>query len=327
MILISGLGSIGRRHLRNLRACGYNDILLYRTGRSTLPDDELEGIPAVYDYEEALAQQPRAVIVANPTAAHLETALPASRAGCYLFLEKPISHNLEGIDELQREVNERGLTVLVGFQFRYHPALRQIKAWLEEGAIGPVVSAQVHWGEYLPAWHPWEDYRKSYSARADLGGGVVLTLCHPFDYLRWLLGEVTAVSAMMGTQSGLQLNVEDTACVTLRFKSGALGQVYLDYAQRPPSHTLHIVGQAGRITWDAADNDAHCYRAEAEGWEVFSPGDAFERNTMFLEEMRHFLDCLEGKEQPCCTLHDGVRALEIVLAAKQSSVEQKTIDV
>lgn len=325
-LLIAGLGSIGRRHLRNLLSIGCGNIILYRTGKSTLPDDELSSFTVEYNLEKALAHRPIGVIVSNPTALHLPVALAASRADCHLFIEKPIFHTMGGVEELRKEVENRSLSVLVGFQYRFHPALQQIKKWLDSGRIGRIVSAQAHWGEYLPGWHKWEDYRKGYSARGDLGGGVVLTLCHPFDYLRWLIGEVAKVSAVTARLSGLEVDVEDTASVILRFAQGAIGCVYLDFVERRRTHWLHIIGQKGTIHWDDADGMAHLYNAESKQ-ECYTPPEGFERNTMFLEEMGNFLNCLHGKEQPVCTLDDGIRALEIALAVKKSAIKRREFDV
>ena len=120
-IMIAGLGSIGRQHFRNLLTLGERDILLYRTRRSTLPDDELADFPVETDLEAALAHHPEAVIVSNPTALHLEVAIPAARAGCHLMLEKPVAESLERVPELEAAVSESGARVLVGYHFRYHP--------------------------------------------------------------------------------------------------------------------------------------------------------------------------------------------------------------
>ncbi len=139
---------------------------------------------------EALAHKPQAAVIANPTALHLDVAIPAGGSRLHLLMEKPVSHTLERMDDLADALRRGGSRLLVGFQFRYHPGLRQVKAWLDGAEIGRPVGFRSHWGEYLPNWHPWEDYRLSYAARQDLGGGVVLTLIHPLDYLRWLLGEV-----------------------------------------------------------------------------------------------------------------------------------------
>jgi predicted dehydrogenase len=324
--LIAGAGSIGTRHLANLRSLGSHDLRLYRTSlrrRLGTPFD----VPVERELVSALKRRPRAVLVCNPTSLHVPLALSAARSGCHLFIEKPLSHSMEGIEELRAEVQKRGLVAIVGFQFRFHPAFRQAREWLTAGAIGEVVSVRVHWGEYLPGWHPGEDYRRSYSARQALGGGAVLTLSHPFDYLRFLLGEVEAVSALAARRSGFDLDVEDTAEILLRFANGVLGSVALDYIERPPSHGFRILGRKGSIRWKAPDGAARLFDAEQNSVQMAPSSRSYGRNRMFLDEMRHFLACLDGREAPLCSLDDGVRALQIALAAKKAAAEGCTVRV
>ena len=323
--LIAGLGSIGRRHLRNLQALGQQQITLFRTRRSTLPDDELAGLPVETDLSKALAAPPEAVIVSNPTALHLQVAVPAAGAGCHILLEKPVSHTLEGVDALQEALQSRGGRLLVGYQFRFHPGLQQIERLLREGAIGRPLSFRAHWGEYLPGWHPWEDYRQGYSARQDLGGGVILTLSHALDYALWLMGAVHAVWAFASRHSDLELQVEDSAEIGLQFASGATGSIHLDYYQRPPSHRLEIIGSQGTIRWSNEDGAAKLYHPATGAWETFPPPPGFERNHLFLTEMRHFLEVVQGKARPACTLEDGRRALELALAAHTSARQNKLV--
>lgn len=344
--LIVGLGSIGRRHLRNLMALGEDDILLVRTGRATLPDDDLSGFPVEMDLQAALSQHPGAVIVSNPTALHLDIAIRAAEAGCHLLIEKPVSHNMERIDDLKAGVARGGGKVLVGFQFRFHPGLRQMARLMAEGAIGRPLAVRASWGEYLPGWHPWEDYRQGYSARSDLGGGVVLTLCHPMDYLRWLLGDLDALWAFEGMLGDLELSVEDTAEIGLRFCSGVLGSLHLSYNQRPTTHRLEIFGTQGTLRWDNADGITLLYRAPTDsaqsnseyseegkhptgtlsgGWESFPPPPDFERNTLFLDEMRNFLAVIRGEAEPACTLEDGIWAMRLALAVHRSAQHEQII--
>lgn len=327
--LIAGLGSIGRRHLRNLLALGEKDILLYRTFHSTLPEEDLDGFPVETDLHAALDHGPDAVIVSNPTSLHLDVARPAADAGCHILLEKPVSHSTDGLDQLAAVVERSGSRLLVGFQFRFHPSLRQIAQWISAGEIGRPLSARAVYAEYLPRMHPWEDYRTSYSSRRDLGGGVILTLCHPLDYLRWLLGEVDEVWSFIGRVNDFELTVEDTAEIGLQFADGAIGSVHLDFNRRPPAHHLEIVGTRGTIRWDSDDGVAHIYRASINkdevGWHTFAPPGGFERNDMFLDEMRHFLSVVRGEEQPRCTLEDGRSALVIALAAHESHRRRQTI--
>jgi predicted dehydrogenase len=317
-ILIAGFGSIGRRHFNNLLALGERDIVFYRTHRSTLPEDETANFPIETDLQAALAHRPQAVIISNPTALHLEVAIPAARAGCCLMVEKPVSHTVERLDELAAALQSSGSRMLVGYHFRFHPGLQRIRHILEEGGIGRPLSVRAHWGEYLPAWHPWEDYRQGYSARKDLGGGVILTLSHPLDYLRWLFGEVSAIWAFCGELNNLALDVEDTAEIGLRFKTGLLGSLHLDYNQRPPSHHLEVIGTEGTLQWDNSTGSVRHFQAAAGEWREELPPPGFERNTLFLDELRHFLQVCRGQAEPLCTLEDGRQALRLGLAAQAS---------
>lgn len=331
--LIAGLGSIGRRHFRNLIALGEKDLVLLRTRNATLPEDELEGYPVETDLKEALRKhKPDAVIVANPTSMHLDVAIPAAKAGCHILLEKPVSHSLERLDVLQQAAEKSGSKILVGFQFRYHPTLNKARELIHSNTLGEILTIHAHWGEYLPQWHPWEDYRQSYAARADLGGGVIVTLTHPLDYLRYLLGEVESLWSFNGHISSLAIDVEDVAEIGLKFASGTVGGVHVNYFQRPPVHRLEIVGTNGTLRWDNAYGLLQLYKMPASFgsyadqppapvMETFSPPEGFERNQLFAAQTRHFIEVVRGESEPVCSLEDGVMALRLALAAYES---QKT---
>jgi predicted dehydrogenase len=336
--LIAGLGSIGRRHLRNLIALGETDIVLLRSHRATLSDEELAGYPVETDLAEALQKhRPEAVIVANPTSLHLDTAIPAAEAGCHILLEKPVSHSLERLDVLQKAAAKSGSRILVGFQFRYHPTLNKARDLIQAGALGKILTVHAHWGEYLPNWHPWEDYRQSYAARAELGGGVIVTLTHPLDYLRFLLGDVESLWSFNGHVSSLEMDVEDVAEIGLKFASGAVGGVHVNYFQRPPIHKLEIVGTKGTLRWDNADGILHLFQLPAEFGtftanppaaieEHFPLPDGFDRNHLFIAQTKHFIEVIDGA-QPICELNDGIQALRLALGAKESQSTGHTITI
>lgn len=338
--LIAGLGSIGRRHFRNLIALGEKDIILLRSHRATLSDDELAGYPVETDLAEALKRnRPDAVIVANPTSLHLDVAIPAARSGCSILLEKPVSDTLDRVDLLESALEKGGGQLLVGFQFRFHPTLQKAVQLLAEGAIGRPLSFRVQWGEYLPNWHPWEDFKQSYAARPDLGGGVTLTLTHPLDYTRMLLGEADSLWAFASSLN-LNLPVEDSAEIGLKMAGGAIGSVHVDYNQQPPSHCWEIVGSNGTMKWDNASGNLEVFSAhqpdsspmgrgtKGEGkWETHYPPYGFERNVMFIEELKHFMAVVHKKEAPLCTLEDGKQALGLALAARRSAVDRSLVQL
>lgn len=323
--LIVGFGSIGRRHFQNLLTLGEKDIVLLRSLKSTINTDELKDFLVVKQLEEALSLKPDAVILANPTALHLDVAIPAAKSGCHLFFEKPISDSMKGIDTLFDAVRVGGGKAVIGFQFRFHPGLKKIKMLIENNEIGEIISARAHWGEYLPGWHPWEDHRKSYSAKKELGGGVILTLSHPIDYLNWMLGPVSTVWGHHRQINHLEIEVEASAEIGLVFKSGAFASIHLNYIQSPGRHDLEIIGDQGTIRWDNSDGIAHIFRTKTQMWESYNPPVNFERNDLFLAEMKHFIDVVKKDVQPICTLEDGVEVQKIVDAAYLSLKEQRFI--
>ncbi len=172
-ILICGFGSIGRRHFRHFKALGCEAVDVYRTGRGTMADDPALRPDATYhNLEEALAAGPDLVVVANPTSMHAETALAALDAGANLLVEKPLAHTMEDGRRIAARAVERGAAVGVAQNLRFHPHLQTLRGWVRDGGpLGEVVMARAHCGSYLPSWHPWEDYRRSYAARHELGGG------------------------------------------------------------------------------------------------------------------------------------------------------------
>ncbi len=316
--LIVGYGSIGRRHFRNLLDLGERDIIFCRTKKSTLPDEEISGFPVESSLGSALDLNPDAVIISNPTAYHLETAISAAQKGCHILLEKPISHSRERVDEFVRIVNSKDLKVLVGYQFRFHPNLQKIKDLLDQQAIGKPLSFRSHWGEYLPGWHPWEDYRKSYSSRKDLGGGVVLTLSHNFDYLGWLFGDGRVNCSILGNSSDLEIEAEDTAEIGLEYGNGIIGSVHLNYTQIPQKHTLEIIGTKGSIFWDYYQDSVLAHRLDDAGEitsQAYSSPDGFSRDDLFIEEMKNFIEVIMDKAEPVCSLQDGIAALDLALEA------------
>jgi predicted dehydrogenase len=202
-----------------------------------------------------------------------------------------------------------------------------VKRLLNEGAVGRVVAVRVEAGQYLPEWHPWEDYRNGYSARHDLGGGIILDGIHEIDYIRWLLGEVVAVACFAGKLSHLEIDTEDTAAILLRFENGTIGEVHLDYVQRAYSRSCHIIGDEGTIRWDYEAGEVRCYSAATGKWQVIPNPPDWKPNQMYMDEMEHFLNCLARKEEPLLDVFEGRRVLEIALAAKASAETRKFVEI
>jgi predicted dehydrogenase len=319
-VLIAGLGSVGQRHLRNLLSAGVTDIIAYRRRGLPVPEVDHHGIPVYEDLEAALDQRPHVVFVTNPTSQHIEVALAAAERGCDLFIEKPLSHDLARVDDLIRLTAEKQLVAMVGCNFRFHTGLLQVREYLQARSVGRAITARAHAGEYLPDWHPGEDWRAGYSARRDLGGGVILTVIHELDYLSWMFGAVSRVFAMSGTWSSLGTEVEDAAEILVEFADGVHASIHLDYVQRPRTRTLEVIAEGGTIRWDFYAGRLSVYDAATATWTESAAPGFNERNTMYQDELRHFLACVVARRQTAVPLEEGKRVLEAALAARHSGV-------
>ncbi|HEY6802554.1 MAG TPA: Gfo/Idh/MocA family oxidoreductase [Pyrinomonadaceae bacterium] len=340
--LFVGLGGIGQRHVRNLRAL-YGDeieLLAYRVrGLSQVitpefkiePETKLSDKYQIREFsnlDEALAEKPEAMFVCNPSSEHIRIALAGAAAGCHLFIEKPLSHTLTEVEKLIEIVEERKLVGLVGYQLRFHPGLNDLKSLLAENLIGRVISVNAEVGEYLPGFHPYEDYRSLYASKRELGGGVVLSQIHELDYLYWLFGVPQRVFALGGQFSKLALDVEDVASGLLEFEVEGQkipGHLNQDYLQRPPSRFCKIVGDSGKMVLDFIENKLTVFGPDGEV--VITKQYQFERNQMFLDELKHFVACIEGVEQPVVSLTDGLQSLRVALAMKESIATGNVITI
>jgi len=342
-ILIMGLGGIGQRHLRNLRRLCGNDleILAYdpRPNPPVLTDqlkvEEGASLEQKYDLhifpdiEQALAQKPQAAFVCNPTSLHVPVAIQAAQAGCALFIEKPLSHNLDMLDELIDLVETRGLETAIGYQMRFHPCLKRLHELVQEKKVGRILSIRADVGEYLPGWHTYEDYRQGYAARQDLGGGVILSQIHEFDYLYWLFGMPRRVFALGGHLSKLEVDVEDTADILMECEMNGHPvpiSLHQDYLQNPSKRSCEIVGDAGKILVDIRGLTVEVFDGQGNSVETSSYQD-FQRNQLFLDELTCFLDGMQGKQVPLVNLRDGAQSLRMALAAKESLSTGKVVEL
>lgn len=324
--LIVGLGSIGRRHLDCLRRLApAAQVTVLRRPEHPAED----GIRVVHSVEDALAENPQAAIIANPAPYHIETGLALSQAGVHLLIEKPLSDRVEGVEKLLAACREQNIVLQVGYCLRFEPSLLALRQALSERRIGRVLHLKAEVGSYLPDWRPGTDYRDNVSARAELGGGVLLELSHEIDYLCWLAGAVRTVTATMGGSGELEMDAEDHADLLLAFENGVSGTLHMDMLQRPPVRTCKAVGTTGTLLWDGIARETRLYRVrDGEGtWQVLHAGEPGEdRDTMYMAQLRHFLDCIRQGLTPRVAGEDGLRVLKVIEAARLSAGEGRAVE-
>ena len=313
--LVCGTGSIGLRHLKNLKYLGQNDIIVYSTGKSSMVGlkEELKDL-RVYDcLEKALEEKPDVCMVTNPTSMHIDVALKAAKAGCHLYIEKPLSHSLKDLDLLQRIVEQKNLITFITYQFRYNPHIIKLKEIFKnlENIYGKALYVTTEWSEYLPDWHPWEDYKQGYSARKDLGGGVLLTQIHPLNYLNYIFGEIKDVKINKIATKILNIEVDDIADLLLLFENGMSGHIHIDFLQKPRVHTMKIITSKGRFEWDYHQNSL--VFIDMEGNKEDFQNDMFERNDMFIDMLDSFISTIDKKDNTKFNLNEAIKELKFLI--------------
>jgi len=324
--LLVGYGSAGRRHLAHFHALGVTDWTVVRSGRGTLAFQPPCAVRVVPDLEAAFALGHHDfAVVANPSAFHVATATACIGAGCHLLIEKPLATSLDALGAIEHAVRAADRRVLVGFQFRGHPAVDRIAGLVRDGRIGRVLRAELSWGEYLPDWHPWESYRAGYAARVELGGGVHHTLCHPVDLaLRWF-GPPRAVTADLVCNGPLGLEVAESAEAWLEWDGGLRAVIHLDYWRRPGGLRVELLGTDGSLEWDYPAGTLRV-RDSAGNLPIDEPlPGVAEREALFAEQARHFLAVVAGAEPPRSSLRDGMDAARVTLGMEASARRRCTL--
>jgi predicted dehydrogenase len=216
--------------------------------------------------------------------------------------------------------------VLTAYNWRYWPPMLLARTLLDQGRIGAVRAARTEYAYHLPQHrYPGRDYRRFYMADPKQGGGCVLDESHAIDYMRWLCGEVVEVSAVVDKISSLEIGTDDIADLTVRFASGAVGNIHMNlFAWNMHSH-FELMGEEGVLQWRRFDNEIRLFDPKAGRWEVYP--FACQLNDMYVEEARHFVAVVRGEAAPRCDGWDGFRTMQVIDAAQRASAERRWIKV
>ena len=321
-IAIVGYGSIGKRHYRNILKNHEDDIIIC-SKRNDIP----KNIEHYKTINECIKQKPDIAIITNETDKHLKTAIKFANIGCHIFIEKPLSHSFEGVKKLEEISSSKKIVTQIGCNLRFNPCLIKIKKILSQKEIGKIISFQAEHGSYLPDWHPNEDYKKSYAAKKENGGDIMFTSIHEVDYLYWFFGQVTEVFAKSGKYSNLRITSDDHASMFLKFKNGIIGEIHLDYYQRPKTRTCKIIGTNGTIFWNNEENMVKIFQSHTKKLKTILKLNNFDINKMYTDEIRHFKKCVMENKKSINDIKQGIDTLKISLCAKKSSESNKMVKI
>jgi predicted dehydrogenase len=316
-VLIVGVGSIGERHLRCFAATGRARVSLCEvnpTLRAAVAE-RYSVARAFENLEDALAARP-AVVVCTPAHLHLPIALAAARAGAHLLIEKPLSTSFDGLADLEQECEQRQLTAAVAYVYRAHPVLAAMREAIHSGRFGEPVEIVAKCGQHFPLYRP--AYREIYYRDRATGGGAVQdAITHMMNAGEWLVGPVDRLVADLDHQVLEGVTVEDTVHVLTRH-GGVMGCFSLNQHQAPNETTITVICRGGTVRFEAHENRWRWMQEPGGAWHD-EPCDPVERDTPFIRQAEAFLDAVEGRRAPLCSLEEGAQTLRVNLAILASA--------
>lgn len=321
-ILIVGLGSIGKRHLRIARGIFPDaDIRVLRHQLTNEIPEYSNG--CFFCMNEVLEFKPQLAVITSPATFHIATAQMLAEAGVHLLIEKPLSASVEGVEDLIKTCRLKNAALLTGYNLRFLPSLQHFRHLLDEGLVGKVLSMRCEVGQYLPSWRPESDYRQSVSARHDLGGGALLELSHELDYLRWIFGEIKWIKATLSRQSSLEIDVEDTVHLILGFANATddheiVGTVNMDFIRHDTTRMCVAIGENGSLRWNGLLGLVELFESGSQGWRELI-NLPHQRDESYLAEWENFIQCAVGNKAPMVTGEDGLRVMQIIEAVRISA--------
>jgi len=325
-VLVVGYGSIGKRHVKNLLAI--TDIQIIICTKQKISNPSPKRIMIFNSITECIKEEPNIGIISNESSFHMEVAIKLAKADIDLFIEKPLSNSLKGTKQLSSIIKQKKIITQIGCQLRFHKCIKKIKELVSSNKIGKIISVRAESGSFLPDWHPGENYKKSYAAKNELGGGVTLTNIHEIDYLYWLFGEVKEIHAVTGRYSKLGIDSDDLSVAILKFKKNIVGELHLDYFQKPDFRSCKIIGSEGVIYWDSDSNIVSLYENKKEKWIKVLKWTKYDRNSMFKDELIHFLNSVKKRQLTINPVEkDGIITLKIALGISKSSKSRKMIKI
>jgi predicted dehydrogenase len=324
--LIVGLGSMGKRRIRNLQYLKAGEIMAFEPVEARRKEAEKTyGIRVFGNIEEALAQSPDAIIISTPPDKHHPYAMLAAKNNKHFFVEASVIS--DGMTEIIEVCRNRNIVAAPSCTMRFHPAVKKIKELVDSNAIGKILTFTYHSGMYLPDWHPWEDYRTFYVSKKASGACREIV---PYE-LTWIMdvmGTIKTISSMKGKLTNLETEIDDAYQILMKFESGMLGHMLVDVISRVPYRSLKLMSEEGVITWEWGVG-IRVYNAKDKSWVEYpeQSGTSVEgydkkiKEEPYIEEMQRFIEAIQGKRDYPYTMEDDYRVLCMLNAAEKSSQE------
>ena len=327
-LLILGTGSVGKRHLGNLVKLGC-EVSAMDPRRERL-NEAAKVAPLVHQFtslEEALSlkQKFSGVIIASPPKFHVEQSIAALRVDLPVFLEKPVSPDISSAAKLVKVAHESRVPLLLGYTYRWWPPLLDLKKKIVEGMVGKIRHVRCVMSAHLADWHPWERYQDFFMASRELGGGALLDESHFLDLILWFFGAPSSLYARVEKLSDLDIETDDNVDALLDYPNGLRVSIHLDLFGRPHEKFITISGEGKPLHWSFEPNRIRFSESMGQEWE--DKTYSFERNDMFVNAVKEFIEILDGRRSPSCTIDDGYAVMRTLEAMRESSKMRKVVTV
>lgn len=316
-MVVVGTGSIGRRHIKNLKELMPETqvVAVSSSGREICSEEfEADETCTIQDVADL---NPLFAVVASPATFHVQHALPLLKLKIPVLFEKPLARSAQDLVTVLDILEENASRIGVGYTLRFLPSFRFVKDSLRSALIGEIVSVSSTVGQFLPHWRPTADYRETVSAKAALGGGAVLELSHELDYLNVLFGPFKSVYACLKNTETLEIDVEDVVDMLLLSSRGPAVSCHMNFLQKSPERFCRITGTEGTLVWNLMTNCVHLQTSSQS--KVIFDGSDFDRSQIYVKQLQSFIDFAHGKGAFPVSLREGIAVLEIVDAIKKSA--------
>jgi predicted dehydrogenase len=328
--LIIGLGSMGKRRIRNLQALSETDIIGFDIEEGKRKETEYKyKIKTFPKIEEALKEKPDVFIISTPPHLHYQYADIAIENNIPFFMELNLIS--EGLKEIIDKGTQKGILMAASCDMRYIESIKRIKEFIKSGKIGQVTSFTYHVGQYLPDWHPWEDYRKFFGAREDTNACREI-IPGELNWLQSIFGNVNSVMGLKGKFSDLEIEVPDTYQIIMKFNN-LLGHYLVDVVSRFPYRKIRIIGTQGTIVWDHGKKLVRLYSAEEKKWEDFPEKEGkiekgyLHKEEPYIEEIRNFISALKKEKEYPYPLPEDLETLKVLDAIEESTQTKKEVNI
>jgi spore coat polysaccharide biosynthesis protein SpsF len=325
-VLILGAGSIGQRHIRNLQYLGIGRIIALRSRKGHYKNLPKElNVIEVDNLQDAIKNKPEIAVIANPTSLHLDSVREVAEYVKGVFIEKPLSTSSDECFAIVEILNQHNVVSFVGHNLMFHPIVKNIMRFYDENDIGEIINIQCQVGQWLPDWHPYEDFKNAYYARRDLGGGVALTLIHEIHLALELAGKPLSVVGEISAYEKLNLDVDTCSDLMIKHQAGAVSQIHLDYLQQPAHRSGLVTFEKGWASYDFSKNELVGQKSD-EKIKVIWSNDKYDANQPYIDQLEEFIRFVEeGRVKHKYSAIASIKSLKVVEAFFESSFSDKKI--